>query len=372
MTAEAGPDYAGFTVAAGAREGRRRARRAGAHPPPRALHPHRPLQPPLGRAHRAADLAAVVHGDGRARQAGDRRRRAGPRSHPARVAVAPLPRVAAQHPPVVHLAPAVVGPPDPGLVPRGRGDLRRPRAAGGPQLGARPRRARHLVLLGAVAVRDARLARADRRAARLLPDRRALDRARHPLPVGRADGDDGPRVHRRRPLRRRLRALGHPGSRRAADEQVAGDRHRPARRDRRARRRRGALRAAGHVEHAGRALLLREGPPGPGAGQQALQRRALRAGQRRRLDRARGAADDDPGPLDPQPPAGGQGAVRREPRRLRLRQGLARPLRLRLRRAVRLVPRVQQGPGVRPTTCRRRCSTSCARRCCSRTRSSRS
>ena len=59
------------------------------------------------------------------------------------------------------------------------------------------------------------------RAARLLPDRRALDRARHPLPVGRADGDDGPRVHRRDPVRRRLRALGHPGSRRAADEQVA-------------------------------------------------------------------------------------------------------------------------------------------------------
>ncbi len=190
--------------------------------------------------------------------------------------------------------------------------------------------------------------RGDRRAARLLPDRRALDRARHPLPVGRAHGDDGPRVHRRRALRRRLRALGHPGPRRAADEQVAGDRHRPARRDRRARRRRGALRAAGHVEHPGRALLLREGPPGPGAGQQALQRRALRAGQRRRLDRARGAAHDDPGPLDPQPPAGGQGAVRRERRRLRLRQGLARPLRLRLRRAVRLVPRVQQRPRVRP------------------------
>ena len=104
----------------------------------------------------------------------------------------------------------------------------------GDGLGARPRRARHVVLLGAVAVRDARLARGDARAARLLPDRRALDGARHPLPVGRADGDDGPRVHRRRPVRRRLRALGHPGARRAADEQVAGHRHRPARRDRRA------------------------------------------------------------------------------------------------------------------------------------------
>ena len=53
-------------------------------------------------------------------------------------------------------------------------------------------------------------------------------------------------------------------------------------------------------------------------------------------------------------------------------KAVARPLRLRLRRAVRLVPRVQQGPRVRPPTCRPRCCTSCARRCCSRTRSSRS
>ena len=51
-----------------------------------------------------------------------------------------------QHPPVVHLAPAVVGPPDPRLVPR------RPRPTSGidppdgPGLGARPRRARHVVL----------------------------------------------------------------------------------------------------------------------------------------------------------------------------------------------------------------------------------
>ena len=77
---------------------------------------------------------------------------------------------------------------------------------------------------GAVAVRDARLARRDRRAAGLLPDRRALDGARHPLPVGRADGDDGARVRRRHPVRRRLRALGHPGARRAPDVEVA--RHR--------------------------------------------------------------------------------------------------------------------------------------------------
>ena len=49
------------------------------------------------------------------------------------------------------------------------------------------------------------------------------------------------------PFDRRLRALGHPGARRAADEQVARHRHRPARGDRPARRRRGALRPAGDV-----------------------------------------------------------------------------------------------------------------------------
>ena len=45
-----------------------------------------------------------------------RARRAGP--DPPAVAVAPLPRLAGEHPPVVHLPPAVVGPPDPRLVPR--------------------------------------------------------------------------------------------------------------------------------------------------------------------------------------------------------------------------------------------------------------
>ncbi len=93
-------------------------------------------------------------------------------------------------------------------------------------LGARPRRARHLVLERAVAVRDARLAGRDPGVAGVLSHRRALDRAGHHLPVGRADGDDGDRVHRRDPLPRRLRPLDHPGSGRAADVEVArhGDR----------------------------------------------------------------------------------------------------------------------------------------------------
>ena len=63
---------------------------------------------------------------------------------------------------------------------------------------------------------------------RVLPNRRPGHGARHPLPLGRADGDDGDRVRRRRPLRRRLHHVDHPGARRAADVEVARHRHRPA------------------------------------------------------------------------------------------------------------------------------------------------
>ena len=232
MTAAAGERFAGMTVARGARGGRRArcARRAGSSRTEPYTH-NVPFSAPLRRAHRAADLAAVVHAHGRARRARDRGRPRRARPHPPRGPAPALPRVDGEHPALVHLAPAVVGPPDPRLVPR-RGDLRRHRAARGRGLGAGPRRARHLVLLGAVAVRDARLARGHAGAARLLPDRRALDGARHPLPLGRADGHDGARVHRRHPVRRRQRPLDHPGARRPADVQVARHRDRPARADR--------------------------------------------------------------------------------------------------------------------------------------------
>ena len=159
---------------------------------------------------------------------------------------------------------------------RGERDLRRHGAAGGRRLGARPGRARHLVLVRPVAVRDARLARRHARAARVLPDRRALDGPRHPLPLGRAHGDAGDRVHRPRAVLRRLQPLDDPGPRRAPHVQVAGHRDRPARRDRQARRRRHALRPARDVLDAGRALLRGEGRAGPPAREQALQRVAAR------------------------------------------------------------------------------------------------
>ncbi len=113
-------------------------------------------------------------------------------------------RVARIDPPLEHLAPALVGTPDPGLVLRLRRDdrlrrrsrpLRRVRRS---RASPRRRRARHLVLVGALAVRDAGLARADARPRGLLPGRRQLDGARDHLPLGQPDdhgraGADGRR-----------------------------------------------------------------------------------------------------------------------------------------------------------------------------------
>ena len=74
------------------------------------------------------------------------------------------------------------------------GPLRRVR----PTLTPRSGRARHLVLLGALAVLDARLAGADQGAGALLSRRRAGHRLRHHLLLGRPDDDDGPALHGRR------------------------------------------------------------------------------------------------------------------------------------------------------------------------------
>ena len=198
MTAAAGERFAGMT-ALEAREAVVAALRAeGRIARTEPLRPQRAVLAALGRADRAADLAAVVHAHGRAgRSRRSRscatgacrsipRARRGATSSGWRTSAPGASRAssggATRSPSGTAASETYVGIEPP----RGR------------RLGARPRRARHVVLERAVAVRDARLARPDRRAARLLPDRRALDGARHPLPLGRADGDDGPRVHRRR------------------------------------------------------------------------------------------------------------------------------------------------------------------------------
>ena len=134
MTAAAGERFAGLTALEAREAVVDGAARGGPDRPHRAVHAQRPVLPPLGRADRAADLAAVVLPHGRARRAGDRGRARRPRAHPPREPAAALLRLDGEHPPVVHLAPAVVGAPDPRLVPR-RGRLlrasSRPRARAG-------------------------------------------------------------------------------------------------------------------------------------------------------------------------------------------------------------------------------------------------
>ena len=116
-------------------------------------------------------------------------------------------RMDAQHQGLVREPPALVGPSHSGLVRRSRQDLRRARRSRGAQEAfagtdreahAGPGRARHLVLLGAVAVLHAGLAGQDPRAEEVLSDQRAGHGLRHHLLLGRAHDDDGPEVHGRR------------------------------------------------------------------------------------------------------------------------------------------------------------------------------
>ena len=134
-------------------------------------------------------------------------------------------RLDAQHPALVHLAPALVGPPDSGLVRRRRQSLRRRDRSGraararakrhGGERFADPRRgcARHLVLVGAVAVLDTGLAGRNARTRALLSHRRAGHRLRHHLLLGCPDDDDGPAFHGRRAVPHGVHP--HPGAGRA-------------------------------------------------------------------------------------------------------------------------------------------------------------
>ena len=121
---------------------------------------------------------------------------------------------------------------------------------------ARRGRARHLVLLGAVAVLDAGLAGRDAGAQALLSDLGAGHRLRHHLLLGRAHDDDGPAFHERGAVPRRLHPP--PGARRhrRQDVEVEGQRRRSAWRHRRIRRRRAALHAAAHGAAQGHDIRL--------------------------------------------------------------------------------------------------------------------
>ena len=222
-------------------------------------------------------------------------------------------RLDGEHPAVVHLAPALVGPSDPGLVRAGRQGVRRRdrgRGAGrrarllrrqrradagrgrqdrrerGPPRDvpqARRGRARHLVLLRAVAVLDARLAGRDAGTEALLPDQRAGHRLRHHLLLGRPHDDDGPALHEGGAVPHRL----HPraGARRARrqDVEVEGQRHRSAAPDRRLRRRRAALHAGRDGGAGARHQALDPARRGlPQLRDQAVERGALCRDERRR------------------------------------------------------------------------------------------
>ena len=114
-----------------------------------------------------------------------RRRR--PHEVRARELVEDVLRMDAQHPGLVHHPPALVGTPHPGVVRRRRArstsratkpkSARSTRCGPDVKLTQDSRRARHLVLLRAVAVLDARLARHDAGTADVLPDERARHRA---------------------------------------------------------------------------------------------------------------------------------------------------------------------------------------------------
>ena len=104
-------------------------------------------------------------------------------------------------------------------------------------------RARHLVLLGAVAVLDARLAGRDAGSEALLSDLGAGHRLRHHLLLGRPHDDDGPALHERGAVQGRLHPPSRPRREGRQDVEVEGQRRRPARHHRRLRRRRAALHA---------------------------------------------------------------------------------------------------------------------------------
>ena len=129
---------------------------------------------------------------------------------------------------LVHLAPAVVGPPHPHVLLRrvrlagrqrgGRGNVPRVRSARAPGRG----RAGHVVQLAAVAVRDARLGGGGHgraRDARVLSHAGAVHRARHHGAVGGAHGHVVHVLHRAGALRARDHPPHGHGGRRQAHEQ---------------------------------------------------------------------------------------------------------------------------------------------------------
>ena len=275
-----------------------------------------------------------------------------PRDLPPRVA-APLRGLLARgRARLEHLAPDLVGAPAAALAVPGRpldvrgGGARRVRRVrlgrADPQRG----RPRHLVLLGALAVRDARLARRHRVAPHLLPRRPEHDRAGHHPPLGEPDDLLRPRADGRRPVQGRRHPLARARADRRADVEEPRHRDEPARADRGLRRRRDPLRADEDGLLAGRGVLRGRDRGGAEARAEALERGAPDPDERRRRD-ARRAAAGDRGALDPRAHLADPARGRALPRRVRLLASRRRALPPDLRRLLRLVPRGDQAPARR-------------------------
>ena len=303
----------------------------------------------------------MVRRRGHARAGGDPRGRG--RADPLRAGAVGrhLLRVDAQHPALVHLAPALVGPSDPRLVRAGSGRVRRAGRGGGrrrspPALrpggraGPRRGRPRHLVLVRAVAVLDAGLARAHARAAALLPDQRAGHGLRHHLLLGRADDDARAQVHGRGAVPRGLHPRPRARRARPEDEQEQGQRDRSARADRPVRRRRAPVRDPRQHDPGPRHPLRRE--PGRGLSQlrhQALERRALLRAERLRSRPGlrSGGLPSERQPLGLEQARPGGRADPGGDRELPLQRCRERALRVHLERVLRLVSGARQAPARR-------------------------
>ena len=190
---------------------------------------------PLRHAGAAAALRAVVHAHGAARRARHRRGARGPRRAASEELGEHLLPLDGEHPRLGDLAAALVGPPHPGLELRDvqRVDRRARGSRRTAPTAAAPRSRQESDVL------DTWFSSAlwpfstmgwpddTTDAAPLLPDRRALDGARHHLLLGRPHDHDGPPLHRRPALPRRLPPSAR--ARRAGPQvlQVEGHRHRP-------------------------------------------------------------------------------------------------------------------------------------------------
>ncbi len=135
-------------------------------------------------------------------------------------------------------------------------------------------RARYLVLVVAVALRDPGLARRDTRSAHLLPHQRDGDRLRHPVLLGGPHDDGRASLHEEGSLPHGVPA--HHGDRREGreDGQGQGQHHRPSRCGAEARGGSLALRA-GLDDHPGRARQEHQVFPVPSRGRAALRQQDL-------------------------------------------------------------------------------------------------